>query len=148
MTRSRSFQTAAARRRAEPILWEIDDQEIRLRASVGLPDLADLVDLLQEPVPEGMTPMKYAVERRRILIEKMRPFIEKDSIPAYEAVAEDLDIQTVGEMISDLIAEYAGSRNPTKPSSSSPGSEVTGESSTDGVPPEESTPSISQPTEP
>lgn len=147
MTRSRSFQTAAARRRAEPIVWEIDGQEIRLRPSVGLPDLADLVDLLQEPVPEGMTPMKYAVQRRVTLIERMRPFIEEDSIPAYEAVADDLDIQTVGEMIQDLIAEYAGTRNPTKPSSSSPGSETTGPSSTDGAQPEVSTESNSQPTE-
>jgi hypothetical protein len=147
MTRSRSFQTAASRRRAEPVVWEIDDQTIRLRASVGLPDLADLVDLLQDPVPEGMTPMKYAVQRRQTLIEKMRPFIEPESIPAYEAVAEDLDIQTVGEMISDLIAEYAGTRNPTKPSSSSPNSETTGQSSTDGVPLEASTQSDSQPTE-
>lgn len=148
MTRSRSFQTAAARRRQDPVIWEIDDKTIRLRSSVALPDLADLVDLLQEPVPEGMSPMKYAVERRVTLIERMRPFIEKESIADYEAVAEDLDIQTVGEMISDLIAEYAGTRNPTKPSSSSPGSDLTGSSSTDGVPAEVSTESVSQPTEP
>ena len=147
MTRSRSFQTAAARRRAEPITWEIDGKVINLRASVGLPDLANLVDLLQEPIPEGMTPMKYAVQRRITLIDQMRPFIEADSLSAYDEVAEDLDIQTVGEMIQDLIAEYAGARNPTKPSSSSPGSETTGQSSTDGVPLEESTESNSAPTE-
>ena len=147
MTRHRSFQTAAARRRAEPIVWEIDGHDIRLRSSVGLTDLADLVDLLQEAIPENMTPWQYAVHRRTVLIEKVRPFIEPDSITAYEQVAEDLDIQTVGEMILDLIAEYAGTRNPTKPSSSSPGSELTGSSSTDGAQPEDSTPSISQPTE-
>lgn len=147
MTRSRSFQTAAARRRAEPIVWEIDGLEIRLRPSVGLPDLADLVDLLQEPVPEGLTPMKYAVQRRLTLMEKIRPFIEADSVANYDQVADDLDIPIIGEMIQDLIAEYTGTRNPTKPSSSSPGSETTGQSSTDGVPQEASTQSDSQPTE-
>jgi hypothetical protein len=147
MTRHRSFQTAAARRRAEPIIWEIDGQEIRLRASIELADLASLIDLLQEPVPEGLSPMKYAVERRASLIEAIRPFVEEPSIAGYEQVAEDLDLGVIGEMISDLIAEYAGTRNPTKPSSSLPGSEETGPSSTDGVPLEASTPSASQPTE-
>jgi hypothetical protein len=147
MTRHRSFQTAAARRRAEPIVWEIDDRTVSLRPSVDLADLADLIDLLQEPVPEGLTPMKYAVERRRALIERIEPFVEPHSVATYQEISADLDMTTLGEMIQELIAEYAGTRNPTKPSSSSPGSEETGPSSTAGVPLEESMPSVSQQTE-
>jgi hypothetical protein len=147
MTRHRSFQTAAARRRAEPIIWTIDDHDIRLRTSVSLADLADLVDILQTPVPEDQTPMRFAVERRSTIIQGIRPFVEDESLTVYESVCDDLDVQTLGEMVSDLIAEYAGSRNPTKPSSSSPGSDPTGPSSTDGAQPEVSTPSDSQPTE-
>ena len=148
MTRQRSFQTAAARRRAEPIVWDIDGQTVHLRPSVGLPDLVDLVDMVQEPIPDDMSPMKYAVQRRTSLIARMRPFIEPDSLDSWDAVADDLDIQIIVEMIQELIAEYAGTRNPTKPSSSSPGSDTTGESSTDGAQPEDSTESVSQPTEP
>ena len=147
MPRHRSFETAAARRRRDPIIWTIDDYEVHLVASIDLADFVDLVTTLQAE-PEGASPMAAAVARRDALIGIIRRFVTDDSQGAWDAVQRDIDVSTLGDMCSDLITEYSGAANPTRPSSSSPGSETPGTSSTDGVAAEDSTPSVSPQIEP
>ena len=146
MTRHRSFTTASARRKADPVVWEVDQTTIRLRPSVDLVDVAELIDYVQSE-QGGASFMQYAVEKRSKLAEMIGNFVIADDLPAYEAIKNDLDIGTIVEMVQDLIAEYAGTKNPTQPSLSSTGSEQTGETSTVGAPLVESTPAASPQTE-
>jgi hypothetical protein len=148
MTRHKAFQTAAARRREDPIVWTIDESEIHLRASVELGAISDLVDSLQDNPDDDGTGMALVVAKRRRLLEAMRQFVLPDSLDAFNALEADLDFWVLVEMHNELIAEYAGSGNPTRRASSSNGSESTGETLTDGAAPEESTQSASQSTEP
>jgi hypothetical protein len=133
--RNKSFETAAARRRKDPIVWNIDGNEIKLRASVQIDELADAVDELSKDV-EGDNALKVAEAKRQIMLDILRAFVEKDSVKAVNAVAADLDVGILDEMLTDLIAEYMGAGNPTKPSSSSDGSLKDGETSADTVPSE------------
>lgn len=132
-TRQRAFQTAAARRRANPIEWVIDEQTIRLKSRVELADLADLLDVLQRPFPEGEPEIRAAEAKRRDLLDQMKCFIEPGAIAAFEEVEPDLDFIIVTELVQELILEYTGQQNPTQQSSSSDGSSETGSSSTAGV---------------
>lgn len=141
MARMKSFETAAARRRKDPIVWEIDGQQVRLVSALELLDLADLIEALQAPVGENENSLKAAAKKRLLLLDIVARFIVPESKQAFTDVAQDLDIHLLSEMVQDLIEEYSGAKNPTKPSSSSPGSEATGESSTAGATPEGSTPS-------
>ena len=141
MARMKSFETAAARRRKDPIVWDIDGQQIRLVSALELLDLADLIEALQTPVSENENSLRAAAKKRLVLLDIVTRFIVPESKPAFGEVANDLDIHLLSEMVQDLIEEYSGAKNPTKQSSSSPGSEITGESSTAGVLPEASTPS-------
>ncbi len=147
MPRHLAFETAAARRRRDPIIWTIDDTEVHLVASIDLADLADLVTTLQGE-PDGASPMAAAVARRDALIGIIRRFVTDGSQAAWDTVQRDIDVSTLGEMCSELIMEYSGAGNPTQPSSSSPGSETPGTSSTDGAAAEDSTPSASPQIEP
>jgi hypothetical protein len=133
--RNKSFETAAARRRKDPIVWNIDGHEIKLRASVQMDELADAVDELSKDV-EGDNALKVAEAKRHIMLEILCAFVEKDSVKAVNAVADDLDVGILDEMLTELIAEYMGSGNPTKPSSSSGGSSTDGETSMPTVPKE------------
>jgi hypothetical protein len=134
--RNKSFETAAARRRKDPIVWNIDGHEIKLRASVQMDELADAVDELSKDV-EGDNALKVAEAKRHIMLDILRAFVEKDSVKAVNAVADDLDVGILDEMLTELIAEYMGSGNPTKPSSSSVGSSTDGETSMPTAPNEE-----------
>lgn len=138
MTRNRSFTTAAARRRSDPIVWTIDGTDIHLRASVDLAEIAPLVDELQSPAADG-NQVQAAAAKRAALIGTVSTFVDENDRDAFTKIAPDLDMGMLVEMVQDLIAEYAGTGNPTKRSSSSDGSSADGESSTDGVPPEAST---------
>jgi hypothetical protein len=139
MARSRSFQTAAARRRNDPIVWNIDGTDIRLRASVDLSEIAPLVDELQAPTPKGANQVGAAVAKREAMVRAVLTFIEPDDRDAFGVVEPDIDMQLLVEMVQELVTEYAGAANPTKPSPSSDGSDATGASSTDGAAPEAST---------
>lgn len=142
MARIKSFETAAARRRKDPIIWEIDGQQVRLVSALELLDLADLIEALQTPVSDAENGLKAAAKKRLLLLDIVARFIVPESKQAFVDVANDLDIHLLSEMVQDLIEEYSGAKNPTKQSSSSPGSETTGESSTAGVQPEVSTESV------
>lgn len=148
MTRHKAFITAAARRREDPIVWTIDDQDIHLRASVELGAISELVDSLQDNPDDDGTGMAVVVAKRKRLLEAMRKFVLADSLEAFSALEADLDFWVLVEMHNELIAEYAGSGNPTKRASSSRGSDSTSETLTDGAVPEELTQSVSLSTEP
>lgn len=141
MTRFKSFETAAARRRKDPIVWGIDGQNIKLVSALELLDLADLIEALQAPVSDTENGLKAAAKKRLVLLDIVARFVVPESKQAFQDVAVDLDIHLLSEMVQDLIQEYSGAKNPTKPSSLSDGSETTSETSTDGALPEVSTPS-------
>lgn len=136
MSRIRSFQTAAARRRNDPIIWEIDGQQIKLVATLELADLADLIEALQADADPNENSIRTAVVKRKLLLEIVERFIIEGDRPNFAKVADDLDIHILSQMVQELIGEYSGSGNPTKPSSSSAGSQTDGETSTDGAAPE------------
>lgn len=136
MTRHKSFETAAARRRQDPIVWTIDGRDIDLRASVDLAEIAPLVDELQAPLPDGVNQVEAAVAKRRTMVRTVRTFVAESSHTDFDAVADDIDLPMLTEMVQDLVGEYAGTKNPTKPSSVSDGSDETGLTSTDTVPAE------------
>ena len=138
MSRVRSFQTAAARRRNDPIIWDIDGKQIQLVASLELADLADLIEALQTE-GDGENSIRLAAQKRKLLLEIVERFIVPDSHEEFRTVTPDLDIHLLNEMVIDLINEYSGAGNPTKPSSSSTGSVDGGGISADGVQPEGST---------
>lgn len=148
MTRHKAFITAAFRRREDPIVWTIDETEVRLRASVDLAAIGHLIETLQEEPEEGSTGMSAAIAKRAKLLGAIRRFVLPESHDAFDGVADDLDFTVLLEMSTDLIREYSGAANPTKRPSSSDGFEPTGESSTDGAPQEELTPSLSLSIEP
>jgi hypothetical protein len=131
--RNKAFITAAARRRKDPIVWTIDDHEIKLRASVQMEELADAVDELSKDV-DGENALKIAEAKRQIMLDILRTFVEKESVKALAAVAADLDVGMLDEMLTELIAEYMGAGNPTRRSSSSDGSSTDGEISADTAP--------------
>ena len=137
MARSRSFETAAARRRSDPIVWTIDGTDIRLRPSVDLVEIAPLVDELQAPV-EG-NQVKAAVVKKGAMIDTIKTFIEPDDYDKFDKVTPDLDMGILLEMVQEVVGEYAGTANPTKQSLSSDGSSTDGKSLTDGAAPETST---------
>ena len=132
MARTRSFETAASRRRKDPIIWNIDDESIRLVASMDLLDLADLIEALQAPADDESS-LKAAAQKRKTLLTIVRRFVVEDDQRAFDSIADDLDIHLLSEMVQDLIQEYSGAKNPTKPQSSADGSPETGGTSTDGV---------------
>ena len=134
MTRHKSFETAAARRRQDPIVWSIDGRTINLRASVDLAEIAPLVDDLQAPLPEGANQVEGAVAKRLTMVRTVRTFIDPDSRATFDEVEGDIDLPMLTEMVQELVGEYAGTKNPTKPSSVSDGSDETGQISTGTAP--------------
>ena len=133
--RNKAFITAAARRRKDPIVWTIDDHEIKLRASVHMDELAGAVEDLGKDV-EGENALKAAEQKRQIMLDILRTFVEKESLKALNLIATDLDVGMLDEMLTELIAEYIGAGNPTKRSPSSDGLSTDGETSTDTAPSE------------
>lgn len=141
MARTRSFETAASRRRKDPIVWDIDGQKVQLVSSLELLDLADLIEALQTTDTEEENSLKVAAKKRLVLLDIVARFVMPESKPGFQDIVSDLDIHILSEMVQDLIEEYSGAKNPTKPQSSADGSSETGATSTDIAPPEESTPS-------
>lgn len=141
MARTRSFETAASRRRKDPIVWDIDGQKVQLVSSLELLDLADLIEALQTTDTEEENSLKVAAKKRLVLLDIVARFVMPESKPGFQDIVSDLDIHILSEMVQDLIEEYSGAKNPTKPQSSADGSPETGVTSTDIAQPEESTPS-------
>lgn len=114
MARTKAFETAAARRRANPIEWHIDDVIIKLKATMELTSMADLYEELQAPTPEGVNEMVNAEQKRQTLMAIIKLFIEESSVPHFEKVEKDLDAGILAEMMQELVAEYTGQANPTQ----------------------------------
>lgn len=117
MTRRKAFTTAAARRRADPIEWDIDGTIIRLRPSADLVAVADILDELQKDTPEGESQIKAAAEKRVMMLDVLRAFILEDDIAAFDGLEADLDFMILSQLLSDLVSEYTGQSNPTPQSS-------------------------------
>lgn len=133
MTRQKSFSTAAARRRANPIEWVIDENVVRLRSNVDLTEIADAIETLQAPAPEGMSEIRAAEFKRVSLCDIVKTFLEPGAHKVFDTVKDDLDFAVLTEMVQDLITEYTGQANPTQQSSSSDGLSETGSSLTAGA---------------
>lgn len=112
MTRTRSFTTAAARRSADPLVWEVDGVEVKLRPSVDFIQVAQLIEALSPNGSEEATAATL-VARIRAVRELILEFVAEDSVDAFQSVAASLDAPTLSEMASELISEYSGT-NPTK----------------------------------
>ena len=119
--REKSFITAAARRRKDPIVWHIDDTTVRLKATAELADIADALHEIQTPVPEGANQIKAASEKRLLLVDAIAAFIEPEDVGKFKAIEADLDFNLLSEMLNDAVLEYTGQANPTSPSPSSDG---------------------------
>lgn len=141
MTRQKAFETAAARRRKNPIVWQVDDQQIRIRPNCDLADLQRIVDAVQEQPDEDDKPMLFAERKRTLLAETIAEFVVFEDSDAWAGLQDDLDLVVLVEMATDLMMEFTGQGNPTLRSDSSEQSPEPGPSSTDGVPVEDSTPS-------
>jgi hypothetical protein len=137
MTRKKAFETAANRRRRDPIVWEIDGVSVRLRASVDMIEMGEILERLKDDKPEGMSDISWTADRRAVLEEVLLGFIEPDSHPGWQSVLPDIDFPMMNDMLTELIQEYTGQANPTQEQSSSGGSSTTGDDSTAGVLPAE-----------
>ena len=136
----RTFATAAARRRQDPIVWSIDGTEIKLRPSV---DLAEIIPLVEELQAETAGPsVTVAVSKRIVLVKTVRTFVDQASWHLFDRIADDLDVTMLSEMVTELVQEYAGSPNRTKQASLSEASSEAGDTLTATQPLETSMPSV------
>jgi hypothetical protein len=120
--REKSFITAAARRRANPIVWHIDDTTVRLKASIELADIADALHEIQQPIPADANQIQVAADKRLLLVHALTGFMIPEDIDAFLAIQSDLDFTLLSEMLNEAITEYTGAQNPTSEPSSSDGS--------------------------
>jgi hypothetical protein len=136
----KSFLTAAARRRQEPIVWEIDGRDIKFRASVDLATIGKATSAIDssDDEDENGSVFDTLVAKRDKALDAMRLFIEPDSLDDFNAVAPDIDLPMLMQgMLMELITEYTGQENPTQASPSSDGSLETSVTSTAGAQQEE-----------
>lgn len=147
MTRTKSFITATARRRKNPVIWDIDDKLICLRAEAEILEVADLAALLEEEIPKDQNQVEGLKERKEIMLNVIRTFVDPQSIEAFNELAPDLEFTLLVEMCHELKAEYSGESNPTQEQLSSDKSSDIGKSSTDIAPLEGLTPPVSPPIE-
>lgn len=155
MQRDRAFQSAAARRKASPVTFTIDDVTLRLVDRCTIEQYVELLDVMSASVesmkdPENpdaeLTSNQQVILKKNALINEGERFVVGSDQAAWRDVAGDLDFPTLNLVMEGLSQEYSG-RNPTSPESSSDGSPATSSSSTDGVSPEESTPPSSPSTD-
>lgn len=136
MTRQKAYTTAAARRRANPIEFVIDDRIIRLKPSADLTEIADIIDEVTRVPEDNSSIVRSAIERKEKMIAMVRSFIMPSSHQDFDDLSVDLDPMILQQMLLDLIMEYTGQVDPTQAPSSSDGSSETGNSSMDGAQPE------------
>jgi len=147
MTHKTPIQTAAARGESTEIHVPIDlgpaeggVTVLRFRRSLGV-NLAAAIETVQEAAGKSM------LQQLRALHEFAVAFAvadQRDTI-RYLLDRDAIDFDALIAVYEDVIAELTA-RPTTPPGSSSGGSPTTGTRSTDGVPPEGSTPLLSPPT--
>jgi hypothetical protein len=108
------FTTAAARRRKDPIILSIDEHEMRLKASVDIADIVALQDTFATDDEDSMTRDKI-IAQKRALVDAMHLMIIPEDIHIVEEIYDDLDFFVLSEILKEVVAEYAGTANPTKP---------------------------------
>lgn len=120
MARTRAFETAAARRRKDPLVWTIDGVTVELKASV---DLAEMAPLLAPLLDSGRAEISIveAAEKRRVLVECVTVFVADASREAFAGLVPDIDTAMLGTMLQELIEEFSGV-DPTERGPSSDGS--------------------------
>ena len=142
MVRQKAFQTAAARRKANPVEWLIDDVRIRLKATADIFDAAETLEAVQQPISDDESQIKAAMERRDMMVAMIRKFVDERDIAAFDSISDNLDLGLCSELAMEVLTEYTGQENPTQQRSSSDGSLETGSPSTAGVLPEASTQAV------
>lgn len=145
MTRHKSFTTAAARRRADPVVWTIDEYEVRLLPHIDTAAYGALImAVTMQPTEEGWAGI---MGKQQAILDAMRVCVDPASLDAWDAALEVVEPALIGELAQEMIAEFSGAPDPTLPSSSVSGSSATGTSSTGGAQPEASMPQPSLLTE-
>lgn len=120
MTRTRSFETAASRRRKDPLVWTIDGVTIELKPSVDLAEMAPLLQPLVENDEKNISIVE-AARKRKVLVECVTVFVSEKSRDDFEILVPDIDTGMLGTMLQELIEEFSGV-DPTQRGESSDGS--------------------------
>ncbi len=146
-SRRRAFQSAAARRKADPFIIEIDEVEVRVRPDLDITHLDGIMSVAEqlETASAGKTQIETARAVAPMLGElrdALGACMHTGDRQAWDQAATSLDMNQLTEIAFIVIGEVTG-KNPTLPSGSSDSSSTAGTTSTDGVPSEESTPSPS-----
>lgn len=145
MTRQRSFTTAAARRRSDPIVWTIDGTDLRLLPFIDVALFGSLADAVSAQPSEPGWP--GIIAKRDGIVALMRECFHEDDRETWDRLVPEVEPALLGELSQEMLMEFAGAPDPTPPSSSVSGSSATGASSTGGALPEASTPQPSPLTE-
>jgi hypothetical protein len=137
MTRQkRAYTSAAARRKADPLIITLDGVDVQMVDVKDLGDLAPLIEALTDPtaaVPVTTAgKIAKAAEDRNKLAEVAREFVLPRCYEDFDKVSPNLDAALLGDLIRDLMQEYTGV-DPTLPESSSGSSTPTGTPSTPGA---------------
>lgn len=149
MARHLAIETAYARNIADPLVLTIDDVDYHLDPAIDVGRLAALFTRFQDGLTalgDEATPIDERVAtmtaKRSEGINALAHCISDDQRQAFvESAEQRLDLTSLANVITWLLSEVSGQPTPTPPPSSSNGSSAAGPVSTDGAPPEESTPS-------
>lgn len=137
MTEPRSFHTKS------PVPFEIDGEQFTVVAAIPAAELADLYDLQQSIAGEGKELREQLEGIKSILSRAM----VGDSWERFEPKMSDrqnpVDFSLLLEITNWLSGEVWTARPTQSPTPSTESPESSGETSTDGAPPSESTPSES-----
>lgn len=154
----KQFQTAARRRRGEPVVltiddWQVDDEyqdghEVTITIRI-VPHLdvvrfgsmfgqfARMLSSLQDANVTDNDRLAHIDEQFPAAKARFRDCIIPPDRPGWDTVADDVDVTMLGQMIGQVSRELSGV-DPTQPASSSTGSDTTSITSTDGAQPAES----------
>lgn len=121
MARTKSYQTAAARRQEDPLVLDIDGVLLRCVPVIDIVDLAPIVDAMDrsESEEDGTVKIGKAAEQIKNLRELLARYIVEDDHAAYWGLVKSMSPAEVSNVIKDLMEEYSGAENPTQPKSSS-----------------------------
>jgi len=108
MTRNKSFETAVARRRKNPIVWTIDEVEVLLRDSMDFAEIAPLTTDLTKDINEDEMTIEIATQKRQQMIKIVEKFVDPGHVEKFQTVSENLDFAILNEMLTDLVSEYSG----------------------------------------
>jgi hypothetical protein len=156
VARHLAIETAYARNQRDPLVLDLDGAAYTMDPTLDVGRLAVLFNRFQD----GLTgladedrPLSERIEavaaKKPEGVQALTECITPAERERFTAEAPDrLDVTALANIITWLLSEVSGQATPTPPPSSSDGSAADGPTSTDGAPPEESTPSPSPQTVP